>query len=392
MSSSRVVRVHARDEVARAVPARRDREDPVRAQGHAGLRARGRGGRRRARRRPRGCPTSTAPTCRSSPSTRRRRWTSTRRSTSSARATVTSCTTRSPTSQRSSRRATRSTSPPTSAARRCTARTPRSRCTRRRSPRAPPRCCPTRCGPPCSGRSTSTTPARAPTSTSSGRGCGRRPSSTTRACSRRSTTAAADEVLQLLKEVGELRLAARGRTWRHLAPAARAGGRHRRGDDWSLEFRSMIPAETWNAQISMLTGFAAASLMVYARVGLLRTLPPPQTARPPAAAPRRPGAPPRLAGRAALPGLHPRPRLPQARRGGDDHRVAPGCCAGAGTSPSTVRCRPTRSTPRWRPSTPTSPRRCAGSAIGTPGRSASPCAPAPTCRAGCWPGSPGSPT
>ena len=37
----------------------------------------------------------------------------------------------------------------------------------------------------------------------------------------------------------------------------------------------MIPAETWNAQISLLTGFAAASLMVYARVGLLRTLPPP---------------------------------------------------------------------------------------------------------------------
>jgi exoribonuclease R len=33
--------------------------------------------------------------------------------------------------------------------------------------------------------------------------------------------------------------------------------------------------EQWNAQISLLTGFAAASLMVYARVGLLRTLPPP---------------------------------------------------------------------------------------------------------------------
>jgi exoribonuclease R len=42
-----------------------------------------------------------------------------------------------------------------------------------------------------------------------------------------------------------------------------------------LEFRSQIPAESWNAQISLLTGFAAASLMVYARVGLLRTLPPP---------------------------------------------------------------------------------------------------------------------
>ena len=37
----------------------------------------------------------------------------------------------------------------------------------------------------------------------------------------------------------------------------------------------MLPVEQWNAQISLLTGFGAASLMVYARVGLLRTLPPP---------------------------------------------------------------------------------------------------------------------
>jgi len=85
----------------------------------------------------------------------------------------------------------------------------------------------------------------------------------------------AEEVLQLLKEVGELRLqreAARGGISLPL-PEQEV---EITGDQWSLEFRSMIPAETWNAQISMLTGFAAASLMVYARVGLLRTLPPPQ--------------------------------------------------------------------------------------------------------------------
>jgi exoribonuclease R len=85
----------------------------------------------------------------------------------------------------------------------------------------------------------------------------------------------ADEVLKLLKEVGELRLrreAARGGISLPL-PEQEV---EVTGDEWSLEFRSMIPAETWNAQISMLTGFAAASLMVYARVGLLRTLPPPQ--------------------------------------------------------------------------------------------------------------------
>jgi exoribonuclease R len=85
----------------------------------------------------------------------------------------------------------------------------------------------------------------------------------------------ADEVLVLLREVGELRLqreAARGGISLPL-PEQEV---EVTGDTWSLEFRSMIPAETWNAQISMLTGFAAASLMVYARVGLLRTLPPPQ--------------------------------------------------------------------------------------------------------------------
>ena len=84
----------------------------------------------------------------------------------------------------------------------------------------------------------------------------------------------ADETLRCLREVGELRLA---------REAARGGISlplpeqevDVAGDQWSLEFRSMIPAETWNAQISMLTGFAAASLMVYARIGLLRTLPPP---------------------------------------------------------------------------------------------------------------------
>lgn len=46
------------------------------------------------------------------------------------------------------------------------------------------------------------------------------------------------------------------------------------GNDWSLDYRTMLPVEEWNAQISLLAGMAAASLMVHARVGLLRTLPP----------------------------------------------------------------------------------------------------------------------
>lgn len=84
----------------------------------------------------------------------------------------------------------------------------------------------------------------------------------------------ADETLRLLKEVGELRLA---------AEAARGGVSlplpeqevEVTGERWRLEFRQQLPAEQWNAQISLLTGFAAADLMLYARIGLLRTLPPP---------------------------------------------------------------------------------------------------------------------
>ena len=159
----------------------------------------------------------------------------------------------------------------------------------RRCRRARRRCCPTRCARRCCGRSTSTRPVRAPTSTSSGRGSGRGPSSTTSACRRRSTTARPTR--SLAAAARGRRAAARSARPRAAASRCRCPSRRSRstGDQWSLEFRSMIPAETWNAQISMLTGFAAASLMVYARVGLLRTLPPPASARPPAAPPDRPG-------------------------------------------------------------------------------------------------------
>lgn len=84
----------------------------------------------------------------------------------------------------------------------------------------------------------------------------------------------APEMLQLLREIGQLR--------QHIE--AKRGGVDLTlpdqeievtGDRWRLAFRSQLPVERWNAQISLLTGFGAASLMVYARVGVLRTLPPP---------------------------------------------------------------------------------------------------------------------
>jgi exoribonuclease R len=44
---------------------------------------------------------------------------------------------------------------------------------------------------------------------------------------------------------------------------------------FSLELEAPLPVETWNAQISLLTGREAARLMAEGGVGLLRTLPPP---------------------------------------------------------------------------------------------------------------------
>ncbi|MDO5696372.1 MAG: RNB domain-containing ribonuclease [Dermatophilus congolensis] len=41
-----------------------------------------------------------------------------------------------------------------------------------------------------------------------------------------------------------------------------------------VEFRPGLPAEEWNAQISLLTGMAAAQMMLDAGIGILRTMPP----------------------------------------------------------------------------------------------------------------------
>ena len=84
----------------------------------------------------------------------------------------------------------------------------------------------------------------------------------------------AEEPFTLLREVGTLRQrreAARGGISLPLPEQEITVD----GDTWTLGFRKMLPVEEWNAQISLLTGMGAASLMVYARVGLLRTLPPP---------------------------------------------------------------------------------------------------------------------
>lgn len=85
----------------------------------------------------------------------------------------------------------------------------------------------------------------------------------------------APEVLVLLAEVGRLREkreAERGGVSLPMPEQVVDCG----ADSWTIEFRDLLDVEGWNAQISLLTGFAAASIMVYGKVGILRTLPPPE--------------------------------------------------------------------------------------------------------------------
>ena len=42
-------------------------------------------------------------------------------------------------------------------------------------------------------------------------------------------------------------------------------------DGWSLRFRSVLPVEQWNAQISLLTGMSCAEIMLYGEIGIVRT-------------------------------------------------------------------------------------------------------------------------
>jgi exoribonuclease R len=85
----------------------------------------------------------------------------------------------------------------------------------------------------------------------------------------------ADEPLLLLREIGTLRQAlARERNAVDLpTPEQEVTD----GPDGRpcLTYRAPLPCEAWNAQISLLTGMAAADLMLAGRIGLLRTLPPP---------------------------------------------------------------------------------------------------------------------
>jgi len=84
-----------------------------------------------------------------------------------------------------------------------------------------------------------------------------------------------DDVMSLLAEVGKLR---------QQLEIERGGVSLRlpeqevdeTGDGFRLSYRAPAPVEDWNAQISLLTGMAAAGIMLEAGVGILRTLPAPE--------------------------------------------------------------------------------------------------------------------
>ena len=82
----------------------------------------------------------------------------------------------------------------------------------------------------------------------------------------------ADERLELLAEVGKLRIALEVERGGVSLPIPEQEIVTDAGS-FRLEYRSTLPVESWNEQISLMTGMAAASLMLHGEVGVLRTLP-----------------------------------------------------------------------------------------------------------------------
>lgn len=98
---------------------------------------------------------------------------------------------------------------------------------------------------------------------------------TVRSAARLDYASVPPELRTLLQEIGERRLALeRARGGVSLRVPEQEVERSAGG--WSVAYRVPLPTEDWNAQISLLTGIAAAQLMLTAGVGLLRTQPAPE--------------------------------------------------------------------------------------------------------------------
>jgi exoribonuclease R len=91
-----------------------------------------------------------------------------------------------------------------------------------------------------------------------------------------STNGTLDEAIAALPELGRL-LITRGLDRGAInLPIPEQEVERAEGDGWRIVLRSPVPAEDWNAQISLLTGMCAADIMLKGGLGLLRTMPSPR--------------------------------------------------------------------------------------------------------------------
>ncbi|WP_394939118.1 RNB domain-containing ribonuclease [Psychromicrobium sp. YIM B11713] len=84
-------------------------------------------------------------------------------------------------------------------------------------------------------------------------------------------------ILRLLKEIGLKRIDLERQRGGASLNTPQQEVAHENGE-YRLIFRPALAIEDWNAQISLLTGMAAARIMLDGKVGLLRTMPPPDPA------------------------------------------------------------------------------------------------------------------
>jgi exoribonuclease R len=85
----------------------------------------------------------------------------------------------------------------------------------------------------------------------------------------------ADERLMLLKEVGLKRIEFERRRGGASLPMPEQEVNEDEQGHYRLGFRPPLEVEDWNAQVSLMTGMAAAEMMVRAKVGILRSMPAP---------------------------------------------------------------------------------------------------------------------
>ncbi|OFE15531.1 ribonuclease II [Humibacillus sp. DSM 29435] len=85
-----------------------------------------------------------------------------------------------------------------------------------------------------------------------------------------------DAGLLLLKEIGEKRIALEQQRGGASLPMPEQEVDQDEQGGYEVSFRPLVAAEDWNAQISLLAGMGAADLMLKGKVGILRTMPPPE--------------------------------------------------------------------------------------------------------------------